>query len=119
MNTEQTKELINRAKELANTEELKSLITDLEGFINIQLDNNTNEMSEEVKKRWVESREKLWASFEKITALYGISPEMIRAHLENPSHFSPEHQETLELLKQGNTEKPMKKSPIKTLKTRA
>lgn len=119
MNTEQTKELINRAKSLANTEELRSLIADLEVFINIQPDANKGLEDEEVKKKWLESREKLWASFEKITALYGISPEMIREHLENPGRFSPEHQETLNLLKQGNSEKPIKKSPIKTLKTRA
>jgi hypothetical protein len=118
MNKEQTKELINLAKSLATTEELKSLINDLEGFVNLQSEESPSLNSEETKKKWLDAREKLWSSFEKITAQYGITPELIRQQLENPTLFSPEQTETLQTLKQGTSEKAMKKSPEKLMKAR-
>ncbi len=118
MNKEQTKELINLAKSLATTEELKSLIADLEGFVNLQNEEAPSLNSEETKKKWVDAREKLWTSFEKITAQYGITPDLIRQQLENPTLFSPEHAETLGMLNQGTPEKTAKKSPENLIKAR-
>lgn len=110
MNKKLTNELINRAKAMANTSELKSLIADLEEFLSIQ-----GEEDEEARKKWLAAREKLWSSFDKLTALYGISPEMIREQID---YFPSEYQETVGLIKEGLSEKTTRSSLDKTLKAR-
>lgn len=99
MNTEITKDLLNQAKSLANTEELRTLIDNLEQFMNLQVAPGKEIEISELTQKWRETREKLWESFEKVSAMYGITPEMIREKLENPENFLGEHKETLQQLK--------------------
>ncbi len=79
MNKENIHQIISEAKALATTDELKSLISDLEEFIEIQETTEGGHLSQD----WQDARKKLWSSFEKVTALYGISPEMIQQSIEN------------------------------------
>ncbi len=109
------KELLNRAKEGANTEELKLLVSNLESFMMVH---EQKEQGQDVEKQWLEAREKLWTTFEKTTAAYGLSPEEIRDTLGNGDLLSSENKETLELLNTGANEQPVKRSLKKALKIR-
>lgn len=115
MNKENMKELLNRAREGANTPELELLVSNLESFIRIH---EKREAGQDVEKQWLEAREKLWTTFEKATAAYGLSPEEIRDTLGDGDLLSLEGQGTLELLYTGESEKPSKRSLKKALKTR-
>ncbi|HEV7737835.1 MAG TPA: hypothetical protein VGO47_10755 [Chlamydiales bacterium] len=109
MNKEIEKDLLNQAKALATTEELKSLIANLEEFMSL---NNDIEGKEPTQK-WAEARERLWDAFEKVSAGYGVTPEMIRENLKNPGSFLRDHKETVQTLQE------LEGTPKKKLKMRA
>ena len=114
MNKEIMKELLNRAKEGANTPELKLLVSNLESFMMIH---EKREQGQDVEKQWLESREKLWATFEKTTEAYGLSPEEIRDNLGDGDLLPSENRETLGLLDIG-PKKSTRRAPKNVLKTR-
>lgn len=109
MNKEIERDLLEQAKALATTEELKSLIENLEEFISI----NNDTQGKEPTQKWAEARERLWDAFEKVSAGYGITPEMIRENLKNPGSFLRDHKETVQTLKE------LEGTPKKKFKVRA
>lgn len=115
MNKETVNELISRAKAMANTNELQALIANLEAFMAVPMQSEEGDKS---RKNWEDAREKLWSSFEKLTALYGISPDFIKQQLDNSELFPSEYKETIGLIKEVSEEKPTKASLTKTLKAR-
>jgi hypothetical protein len=99
MNTQTMNELLNKAHGLANTDALKSLVEDLQGFLKLQETRSQSPDNKELTAEWVAAREKIWENFDKLTEEYGITPELIKEQLKNAANFSGEHKEIYDKIK--------------------
>lgn len=79
----EVKELLEMVKGIPAPENVKSLLADLEQFIQAQeaVDNGSN--GEEAFEKWHSMRDKLQRSFENLGESLGYTPEMIQTELQN------------------------------------
>lgn len=99
MNTQTMTELLTKAHSLANTDELKSLVEDLQKFLKLQEERSANPNNEELTATWIAAREGIWANFDKLTEQYGITPEVIRERLKSAANFPEEYQDMYKEIK--------------------
>ncbi len=96
MDLETTTTLLSQARELADTDELKALVSDLETFIETQQAHNKAPEDTKLGEMCIAAREKLLKNFEEVVASHGITPAFLKKQLESPTLFSGKHQEMYE-----------------------
>ena len=104
-------ELLNRAKESAQSPEIHALVADLECFIRVQ---EKRSSGEDVQSEWVSTREKLWDTFDKVASTYGIDPNTLKQDILESGAMNASDEETLDLIE--NLERGKKRTPSITRK---
>jgi len=108
-------ELLNRAKESAQSADIKALVADLECFMKAQ-EKKVN--GQDVQNEWVTAREKLWSTFEKVALTYGINPDTLKEDIIQSGTLEASDEETLNLIESLEEKRKRPSSRIKKLKTK-
>ena len=93
----QVKELLQMVKGLPTPENVKSLLIDLEQFMQVQEDIERGESGASAVEKWHFMRDQLQSSFENLSESLGYTPEMIQKELDS----SPELGSLMEQMKEA------------------
>jgi hypothetical protein len=96
MNNENIKSLLNQLKVKAVTPELQALVLNFETFLNLDERKDDPAVQQELEQ----SREQCLSSIEKVLYSFGLTPEAMHEHFENPSNFSPEEWQKVDEMKE-------------------
>lgn len=116
MEFEKIKELIQKARLAAKTDDFRELVDSFEGFVDLynQKERATEDL--DFRMKLDESHRKFWSHFEKVSAMFGLNPETMRDYFENSKNFSPAQWEQMQNTKRIVEEQSAPSSPSKLRK---
>jgi len=98
MELEKIKEIIEKARAAAKTEEFSQLVDHFEAFVLLFNQKDEAQGNPEFLLRLDDSHRKFWGTFEKVSASFGLTPEAFKAYFKNPSNFSPQQWDQMQTI---------------------
>lgn len=98
-NLEKIKEIINEAKNTAPTKETWEIAESFEHFLSLyEQKDEKHENPVEFFHMLSASYQKLWQTFEKMSAVYGLNIEELKEHFNNPANFNEKQWDNIQTL---------------------
>lgn len=117
MNRESIKELIQSARKSATSHEGHELIDHFETFVSLLDRRDSAQENPNFIQELMTSHSQFWTAFQKAATQSGLTPEMIKQHLETVQHMTPKQWGHLQEIYQAIPDEGAKKAPKKLRKS--
>jgi len=108
-------ELVDKTKGLKNNPACTELAEQFEAFIDLMQQQKDGISDKGYFNRLELCMKQFWTSFDKAAESVGLSPDAIKANLNNPDYFAPDQWKAMQAIKQEITgEKPVAQKPKKS-----
>jgi len=111
------RELIEKTKDLKGNPACLELAEHFEAFVELMQQQKDGIDDKGYADRFEATMKQFWASFDKAAESVGLSPDAVKANMNNPNYFAPEQWKAMQAIKQEITgEKPNEIKPKKSEK---